>query len=203
VAGLQAVATARRLGAVVEVSDVRPAVKEQVESLGGKFIELPMQESGEGAGGYAREMGEEFLLRQREIVTRHLAAANVVITTALVPGKSAPRLITAEMVAAMRPGAVIVDLAVEQGGNCELSRADEEVVEGGVTILAPSNLPATLPEDASTLYARNVLALLQLLEKEQQLALDLEDEVVAGSLLTHGGRIVHEPTAQALQEVAK
>jgi NAD(P) transhydrogenase subunit alpha len=103
----------------------------------------------------------------------------------------------------MRPGAVIVDLAVEQGGNCELSRADEEVVEGGVTILAPSNLPATLPEDASTLYARNVLALLQLLEKEGQLALDLEDEVVAGSLLTHGGRIVHEPTAQALQEVAK
>ena len=203
VAGLQAIATAKRLGAVVEVSDIRPAVKEQVESLGGKFIELPMQESGEGAGGYAREMGEEFLRRQREIVTRHLSAANVVITTALIPGKPAPRLITAEMVAAMRPGAVIVDLAVEQGGNCELSRADEEVVEGGVTILAPSNLPATLPEDASTLYARNVLALLQLLEKEGQLALDLEDEVVAGSLLTHGGRIVHEPTAQALQEVAK
>lgn len=201
VAGLQAIATAKRLGAVVEVSDVRPAVKEQVESLGGKFIELPMQESGEGAGGYAREMGEEFLRRQREIVTRHLAAANVAITTALVPGKSAPRLITAEMVAAMRPGAVIVDLAVEQGGNCELSRADEEVREGGVTILAPSNLPATLPEDASTLYARNVLALLQLLKKEQRLVLDLEDEVVAGSLLTHGGRIVHEPTAQALQEV--
>jgi NAD(P) transhydrogenase subunit alpha len=205
VAGLQAIATAKRLGAVVEVSDVRPAVKEQVESLGGKFIELPMQESGEGAGGYAREMGEEFLRRQREIVTRHLAAANVAITTALIPGKPAPRLITAEMVAAMRPGAVIVDLAVEQGGNCELSRADEEVVEGGVTILAPSNLPATLPEDASTLYARNVLALLQLLRKQEdgrpRLVLDLEDEVVAGSLLTHGGRIVHEPTAQALQEV--
>lgn len=201
VAGLQAVATAKRLGAVVEVSDIRPEVKEQVESLGGKFIELPMQESGAGAGGYAKEMGEEFLRRQREIVTEHLAKANVAITTALVPGKPAPRLITADMVAAMRRGAVIVDLAIEQGGNCELSRADETVKEGGVTILAPSNLAATLAEDASTLYARNVLALLQLVTKDGAIALDLEDEVVAGSLLTHGGRIVHEPTAQSLQEV--
>ncbi len=206
VAGLQAVATAKRLGAVVEVSDIRPAVQEQVESLGGKFIELPMEETGEGAGGYAREMGEDFLRRQREIVTEHLAKANVAITTALIPGKPAPRLITAEMVAAMRTGAVIVDLAIEQGGNCELSRADETVRENGVTILAPSNLPATMPEDASTLYARNVLALLQLLtqgaekgsegEPKPKLTLDLEDEVVAGSLLTHGGRILHEPTAQ-------
>jgi NAD(P) transhydrogenase subunit alpha len=204
VAGLQAVATAKRLGAVVEVSDIRPEVKEQVESLGGKFIELPMQESGAGAGGYAKEMGEEFLRRQREIVTEHLSKANVAITTALVPGKPAPRLITADMVAAMRRGAVIVDLAIEQGGNCELSRADETVRQGGVTILAPSNLAATLAEDASTLYARNVLALLQLVvgkEGDGAIALDLEDEVVAGSLLTHGGRIVHEPTAQSLQEV--
>lgn len=211
VAGLQAVATAKRLGAVVEVSDIRPAVQEQVESLGGKFIELPMEETGEGAGGYAREMGEDFLRRQREIVTEHLAKANVAITTALIPGKPAPRLITAEMVAAMRTGAVIVDLAIEQGGNCELSRADETVRDDGVTILAPSNLPATMPEDASTLYARNVLALLQLLTQGEEkgsegepkpgLTLDLEDEVVAGSLLTHGGRIVHEPTAQSLQEV--
>jgi len=206
VAGLQAIATAKRLGAVVEVSDIRPAVKEQVESLGGKLIELPTAESAEGAGGYAREMSQEFLERQREIVTRHLAAANVVITTALVPGKPAPRLLTVAMVEAMRPGAVVVDLAIEQGGNCELSRADEEVRHGGVTILAPSNLAATLPEDASTLYARNVLALVQLLRKTggpgPESPLDLEDEVVAGSLLTHDGRIVHEPTAEALQEVA-
>lgn len=205
VAGLQAVATAKRLGAVVEVSDIRPAVQEQVESLGGKFIDLPMQETGEGAGGYAKQMGEDFLRRQREIVTEHLAKANVAITTALIPGKPAPRLITREMVEAMRPGAVIVDLAIEQGGNCELARADEEVRHGGVTVVAPSNLPATMPEDASTLYARNVHALLQLLAGEEGLALgedlDTEDEVIAGCLLTHGGRVAHEGIAQSLQEV--
>ena len=201
VAGLQAIATAKRLGAIVEVSDIREAVKEQVESLGGRFIELPLEESGEGEGGYAREMGEDFLRRQREIVTQHLHHANAAVTTALVPGKPAPRLITAEMVHKMRPGAVIVDLAIEQGGNCELSRADEVVREGGVTILAPSNLAATMPEDASTLYARNVFALLDLMVKEGELGLDLEDEVIAGSLLTHGGEIVHEPAAKSLQEV--
>ncbi len=201
VAGLQAIATAKRLGAIVEVSDIREAVKEQVESLGGRFIELPLEESGEGEGGYAREMGEDFLRRQREIVTQHLSRANAAITTALVPGKPAPRLITAEMVHTMRPGAVIVDLAVEQGGNCELSRADQVVHEGGVTILAPSNLAASMPEDASTLYARNVLALLGLMVKDGALDLDLEDEVIAGSLLTHGGEIVHEATAKSLQEV--
>lgn len=200
VAGLQAVATARRLGAVVEVSDIRPAVKEQVESLGGKFIALPLEESGEGEGGYAKAMGEDFLRRQREIVARHLAQANVVITTALIPGRPAPRLVTAEMVAGMRPGAVIVDLAVEQGGNCELSQADEMVVVDGVTILAPSNLAATMAEDASTLYARNVLAMVQLLAGDDGLALDLEDEVVAGSLLTHDGRVTHEGIARSLGE---
>jgi len=203
VAGLQAIATAKRLGAIVEVSDIRPAVKEQVESLGGKFIELPMEESGEGAGGYAKEMGEDFLRRQREIVTQHLSHANVAITTALIPGKPAPKLISREMVEAMRPGAVIVDLAIEQGGNCELSRADEEVHHQGVTILAPSNLAATLAEDASTLYARNVHSLLQLMMKEGALAVDTEDEVIAGSLLTHDGQVVHDPTAQALQEVTQ
>ncbi|HEY7213649.1 MAG TPA: Re/Si-specific NAD(P)(+) transhydrogenase subunit alpha [Thermoanaerobaculia bacterium] len=204
VAGLQAIATAKRLGAVVEVSDVRPAVKEQVESLGGRFIELPLAESGEGQGGYAREMGEDFLRRQREIVQRHLAAADAVITTALVPGKPAPRLVTAEMVRAMRPGAVVVDLAVEQGGNCELSQADREVMENGVLILGPSNLPAAMPHDASLLYARNVFALLQLLlDKEGRLAPDLSDEILAGALLTHGGQVVHKPTAERLapQEV--
>ena len=200
VAGLQAIATAKRLGAVVEVSDVRAAVKEQVESLGGKFIELPQAESGEGQGGYAREMGEDFLRRQREIVQRHLAAADAVITTALVPGRPAPRLVTAEMVRAMRPGAVIVDLAVEQGGNCELSRADSEVVENGVVILGPSNLPAAMPHDASLLYARNVHSLLQLvIDKEGKVAPNLDDEIVAGSLLTHGGKVLHKATAEQLQ----
>jgi NAD(P) transhydrogenase subunit alpha len=200
VAGLQAIATAKRLGAVVEVSDVRPAVKEQVESLGGKFIELPLAESGEGQGGYAREMGEDFLRRQREIVQRHLAAADAVITTALVPGKPAPRLVTAEMVRAMRPGSVIVDLAVEQGGNCELSQADSEVVENGVVILGPSNLPAAMPHDASLLYARNLLSLLQLvIDKEGKVAPDLGDEILAGAILTHGGKVLHKPTAEQLE----
>ena len=202
VAGLQAIATARRLGAIVEVSDIRPAVKEQVQSLGGRFIELPMSqaaESGEGAGGYAREMGEDFLRKQREIVERHVAQADAVITTALVPGRPAPRLVTAQMVEAMRPGSVIVDLAVEQGGNCELSAADREVVHHGVLILGPSNLAAAMPHDASSLYARNVFALLQLLVKDGRLALDVQDEVVAGTLLTHDGQVIHAPTAELLQ----
>jgi NAD(P) transhydrogenase subunit alpha len=200
VAGLQAIATAKRLGAVVEVSDIRQAVKEQVESLGGKFIELPQAESGEGQGGYAREMGEDFLRQQREIVQRHLAAADAVITTALVPGRPAPRLVTAEMVRAMRPGSVIVDLAVEQGGNCELSKADCEVVENGVVILGPSNLPAAMPHDASLLYARNVHALLQLvIDKEGKVAPSLGDEIIAGALLTHGGEVLHQATAAQLQ----
>jgi NAD(P) transhydrogenase subunit alpha len=199
VAGLQAIATAKRLGAVVEVSDIRPAVKEQVESLGGKFIELPQAESGEGQGGYAREMGEDFLRRQREIVQRHLSQADAVITTALVPGRPAPLLVTAGMVGAMRPGSIIVDLAVEQGGNCELSQPDREVVENGVLIIGPSNLPAAMPHDASLLFARNVFALLQLLlDKEGKLAIDPGDEVVAGALLTHAGQIVHKPTAERL-----
>ncbi|HXU45286.1 MAG TPA: Re/Si-specific NAD(P)(+) transhydrogenase subunit alpha [Thermoanaerobaculia bacterium] len=203
VAGLQAIGTARRLGAVVEVSDVRPAVKEQVESLGGRFIQLPMLEemSGEGTGGYARQMGEDFLVRQREIVRQHLTTADAAITTALVPGKPAPLLLTRDMVEAMRPGSVIVDLAIEQGGNCELSEADREIVHDGVRILAPSNLPATMPQDASTLYARNVLALLLHIAKKGELALDPEDEIVRGTLLTHAGRVVHGPTAELLVSV--
>jgi NAD(P) transhydrogenase subunit alpha len=193
VAGLQAIATARRLGAVVEVSDVRAAVKEQVESLGGRFIELPQAESGEGAGGYAREMGEEFLARQRQIVAERVAAADAVVTTALVPGRPAPRLVTAAMVESMRPGSVVVDLAIEQGGNCELSEADREVVRGGVLVLAPSNLAATVPHHASTLYARNVQALFQLLLRDGKLVVDPSDEVVAGCLLTHQGEVRHAP----------
>ncbi len=204
VAGLQALATARRLGAVVEVSDVRPAVKEQVESLGGKFIDLPMAESGEGAGGYAREMGEDFLRRQREIVHQRVAKADAVIATALVPGKRAPLLLPRAMVEAMRPGAVVLDLAAVEGGNCELTRPDEEVVHGGVTILGPTNLAASMPHDASTLYARNVLALVKELLADGALRLDPEgDEIVAGALLTHGGEVRHAPTAERLLEVAR
>jgi NAD(P) transhydrogenase subunit alpha len=203
VAGLQALATAKRLGAVVEVSDIRPVVKEQVESLGGRFIDLPLEETGEGSGGYAKEMGEDFLRRQREIITQHVSAADAVITTAQVPGKAAPVLLTQEMVEAMRPGAVVVDLAAEQGGNCELTRPGEEVDHGGVLILGPANLPASMPLDASTLYARNVLSLLLLLIEEGKIRLDLEDEVIAGSLLTHAGEVVHRPTAEKLKEMAR
>ncbi len=200
VAGLQAVATAKRLGAVVEVSDIRDVVKEQVESLGGKFIELPDLGGGEGEGGYAREMTPEFLAKQREIVTRHVQAADVVICTALVPGKKAPTLLTESMVRGMKPGAVIVDLAVEQGGNCELSKAGEDVMEGDVLILGPSNLPAETPVDASQMYARNVWALIKSLLKDGAIDLDPEDEVVDGALLTHAGEVRHEPTRQALGE---
>jgi H+-translocating NAD(P) transhydrogenase subunit alpha len=198
VAGLQAIATAKRLGAQVEVSDIRPAVKEQVESLGGRFIELPMMETGEGAGGYAREMGEDFLRRQREIVARHVAAADVVITTAQVPGKPAPRLVTREMLEGMRRGAVVVDLAVDSGGNVELSRPDVEVTHNGVHVLGFTNLPASMPEDASTLYARNVMALLLSTAKKGEVTLDLADDVVGPTLLTHGGEIRHQPTAELL-----
>jgi len=201
VAGLQAIATAKRLGAVVEVSDIRPIVKEQVESLGGRFIELPLEESGEGTGGYAKEMGEEFLNRQREILTQHVSAADIVITTAQVPGKRAPLLLTTEMVEHMHPGSIVVDLAAEQGGNCELTRAGEEVDHNGVAILGPLNVAASMPIDASTVYARNILALLLLMVKEGTLEVDLEDEVIAGSLLTHDGKIVHQPTAERAQEV--
>jgi len=199
VAGLQAIATAKRLGAVVEVSDIREAVKEQVASLGGRFIELPMEETGEGEGGYAREMGEDFLRRQREIVARHVAAADVVITTALIPGRKAPVLVTEEMVDGMRAGAVIVDLAVASGGNCELSRPDEEVVHNGVLILGLSNLPASVPHDATTLYARNLQALLLELLDDGTIIVDPEGEISGASLVTHDGTIVHGPTAASME----
>ena len=207
VAGLQAIATAKRLGAVVEVSDIRPAVEEEIKSLGGRFIELPMVESGEGKGGYAKQMGEDFLVRQREIVQKHLAAADVAITTAQIPGRKAPTLITREMVESMRRGAVIVDLAVEQGGNCELSRLDEEVVHQGVLILGPRNLAATMAEDASNLYARNILAVLREMVKvgaegaentENTVEIDPENDVLVPMLWTHGGEVTHGPTAEKL-----
>jgi NAD(P) transhydrogenase subunit alpha len=203
VAGLQALATAKRLGAIVEVSDIRPAVREQVESLGGRFIDLPMEESGEGEGGYAKEMGEDFLRQQREIVKRHIAAADVVIATAQVPGKKAPLLVTADMVDAMRPGSVIIDLAAGQGGNCEFSKPDEEINHNGVLILGPTNLAATLGHDASTVYSRNVLALFQLLLKDEgKIEIDTNDEIIEGTLLTHAGEIIHKPSAEQLQGVS-
>jgi len=191
VAGLQALATAKRLGAVVEVSDVRAAVKEQVESLGGRFIDLPELDSAEDAGGYAKEVTPEFLDKQRAVLEERLSHADAVITTAQVPGKRAPVLVTRDMVEAMKPGAVIVDLAAATGGNCELTRAGEEVVHHGVLVLGPANLAATVSADASLLYSRNVYNLLMLLwnKKTRELTVPESDEVVAGTLLTHAGEI--------------
>jgi NAD(P) transhydrogenase subunit alpha len=199
VAGLQAIATARRLGALVEVSDIRPEVKEQVESLGGRFIELPMQESGSGEGGYAKEVSAEFLQKQQAVLAAKIAAADVVVTTAQVPGRPAPRLITADMVKGMREGSVIVDLAADSGGNCELTENGKEVVKHGVLILGYSDLPSSLPEDASNLFARNVAALLALVQGKEGLKLDLEDEIIAGTLLTHAGEVRHAKTAELLK----
>lgn len=200
VAGLQAIATCRRLGAVVEVSDVRAAAKEEAESLGARFIQVPQDERGEGQGGYAKEMKEEFLRRQREVLAERIAASNAVITTALVPGRPAPKLVSQEMVEGMRPGSVVVDLAGEEGGNCALSRPDEEVVHRGVAVLAPTHLPSEAAEDASMLLARNVLNLLQLvIDKDGRTVLNLEDEIVAGTLLTHAGEVRHDRTREALQ----
>jgi NAD(P) transhydrogenase subunit alpha len=200
VAGLQAIATAKRLGAVVEASDIRPEVKEQIESLGGKFIPLPKrEESGSGQGGYAKEMSKEYLAEQRAIVKAHVARAHVVVTTALVPGRPAPRLVPTDMVQAMAPGGVIVDLAIEQGGNCELTELGKEVVKHGIRIVGHPNLPATLPADASMLYARNVYALLDnCLDKTPALQIDLTDDVTGPTLLTHRGEVFHVPTAERL-----
>jgi NAD(P) transhydrogenase subunit alpha len=199
VAGLQAIATAKRLGAVVEATDVRYAAKEQVESLGGRFIEVPGLADLEGAGGYAKEASAEVLAKQREAVGKRVSEADVVITTALVPGRPAPKLVSADQVRSMKRGAVIVDLAVEAGGNCELSELGKVVEKHGVTLIGLPNLPATVPVHASELYSKNVLNMVKLLvQKDGALATDFKDEVLAGSLLAHQGRIVHEATAKAL-----
>lgn len=199
VAGLQAIATSRRLGAVVEAYDVRPAVKEQVTSLGAKFVEMPLEAAGaEGAGGYARAMDEEFYRRQRRLMSAVMARSNVVISTAAVPGKKAPILITGEMVRAMMPGSVIVDLAAERGGNCDLTRPDRTVVEHGVTILGPTNLPATVPFDASQLYSRNVANLLAHLVRDGAIQIDLKDEITRETLVTRGGDVIHPAVREAL-----
>jgi len=190
VAGLQAIATARRLGAVVQGFDIRPAVKEQVESLGATWVGIEMEEA-EGAGGYAKEVSEEAQLKEREHLHKLVSEADIVITTAQIPGKPAPILIERAAVEAMRPGSVIVDLAAETGGNCELTQPGEDVDHNGVHILGPIELPATLPQHASQMYSRNVAALLGHLIAEGELKLDLEDEITSGCLVTHGGEIMH------------
>ena len=192
VAGLQAIATARRLGAVVSGYDIRAAVKEQIESLGARFVVLDIEAGGaEDKGGYAKAMGEEFYRRQRELLGDVLAGQNVVITTAAVPGKKAPVLVTREMVARMAPGSVIVDIAAERGGNCELTRPGEEVESGGVRILGPMNLPSTIPYHASQMYAKNIATFLKYLIKDGRLVLNREDEIVRETLVTHEGEVVH------------
>ena len=201
VAGLQAIATARRLGAVIYAYDVRPAVKDEVKSLGATFVELPL-EAQEGQGGYAREQSEEFLRRQRELIGEHVAAADVVITTAAVPGRRAPILVTKDMVAKMRPGSVVVDLAADSGGNVELTKPGEVVTVDGVVIDGTRNLPSTMPVHASQLFSRNVSTLLLSLVKDGQAKLDFTDEVVKGSCLTTGGELIH-PRAKELLEASK
>jgi NAD(P) transhydrogenase subunit alpha len=195
VAGLQAIATARRLGAVVTANDVRPAAKEQVASLGAKFIAVEDEEfkAAETSGGYAKEMSKEYQAKQAALTASHIAKQDIVVTTALIPGRPAPVLITEEMVKSMKPGSVIVDMAVSQGGNCPLSKADEIVDVGGVKVAGFSNLPARLPADASSLYAKNLLAFIPLITAESgALTLDTEDEVVVAMLLTRNGATVSE-----------
>ncbi len=193
VAGLQAISTARRLGAPVEAYDVRPASKEQVQSVGAKFVELPIEVAdAEDKGGYAKAQDESFYRRQREVMTKVVAGSDVVITTAAIPGKKSPVLVTEDMVKGMQPGSVIVDLAAERGGNCELTKADQTVVAHGVTIFGPTNLPATVPYHASFMYARNVTTFLTHLVKDSQLAIAADDEITRETLVTHNGQVVHE-----------
>ena len=199
VAGLQAIATAKRLGAVVEAYDIRPAVKEQVQSLGAKFIELGLEtESAEDKSGYAKAMDEEFYKRQREVMTEVIARSDLVISTAMVPGKRAPILITRDMVSKMRKGSVIVDLAAERGGNCELTEAGKEVEVEGIKILGPLNLPSDLPRDSSQLFSRNVTNFLKLIVKDGQLSINLEDEIIKETLLFKEGELVNERIIQTL-----
>jgi NAD(P) transhydrogenase subunit alpha len=198
VAGLQAIATARRLGAVVRAHDVRAAARDEVKSLGATFVELGL-EAQEGSGGYAREQSEDFLRRQRELVAAEVAAADAVITTAAVPGRKAPTLVTTAMAEGMAPGSVIVDLAAEMGGNCELSQPGEEILHHGVLVVGTKDIASSMPVHASFLYSRNVAELLALLSKDGSLSLDFEDEIVAGCCVTHAGEIRHEPTRELVE----
>ncbi len=194
VAGLQALGTAKRLGAVVEVSDIRPAVKEEVQSLGGKFIEVEGAEDMQDESGYAKEASEEFLKKQKELIAKHVSNADIVITTALVPGKKAPVLVTEEMVKSMRPGSVVLDMAVEFGGNCEVSEKGQTVKKHDVTIIGEPNLPSLVPTNSSDVYAKNIMALLEHISEEGKVELNFEDEIVKGSVITHNGEVVQERT---------
>jgi H+-translocating NAD(P) transhydrogenase subunit alpha len=201
VAGLQAIATARRLGANVFATDVRPEVKEQIESVGAKYVGIELAGGASAGGGYAKELTEEDRLRQGELLAAQCALSDAVITTALIGGVFAPRLITAEMVRSMKPGSVIVDLAADGGGNCELSRPGESVTVGGVTILAPLNLPATMPLHGSLLFSRNLTAFIQAFTKDSAFMVDLTDDIQQGSVITHDGAVKHQRTQDALQKV--
>jgi NAD(P) transhydrogenase subunit alpha len=198
VAGLQAIASARRLGAVVHAYDVRPVVREQVESLGGRFVELELEtDTAEDAGGYAKELGEDFYNKQREMMLSVVAESDVVITTAAIPGKKAPILITREMVEGMHRGSVVVDLAAERGGNCELTVPGERVDHNGITILGPLNIPADVPYHASQMYSKNITTFLLHLVKDGELVVDLDDEITKGTLITRDGAVVHERVLEA------
>lgn len=199
VAGLQAIATARRLGANVVATDVRPEVKEQIESVGAKYVGIELKESAAAGGGYARELSEEDRRRQSELLAQECAQSDVVITTALVGGVFAPRLITADTVKAMKPGSVIVDLGADGGGNCELSKPGETVRVGGVTILAPVNLPATMPFHASLLFSRNLTAFVLAFTKDKAFQLDFADDIQQGAVITHDGEVKHARTREALE----
>ncbi|WP_114750463.1 Re/Si-specific NAD(P)(+) transhydrogenase subunit alpha [Pleomorphovibrio marinus] len=196
VAGLQAIATAKRLGAVVEAFDTRPSVKEQVESLGGKFVEVPGAVEDKAAGGYAVEQSEEYKQKQAEMMEKSIVKSDVVITTALIPGRKAPLLITKDMLVQMKPGAVVVDLAAVNGGNCEGTINEETVTIEGVTIIGTSALPSTMPEDATRMYSKNVHNLLKIMLKEDQLNLNFEDPIIKGTCITHNGEVVYEPLKQ-------
>ena len=202
VAGLMAIGTARRLGAVVEATDVRPAVKEQVESLGGTFIEVEMTDEekakAETAGGYATEMSDDYKRRQAELIAERVKEADFIITTALIPGRPAPKLVTDEMLRSMKPGSVIVDMAAEMGGNVEGTEAGKEVVKHGVLLVGLTNLPATMPASATQMYAKNIQTLIKHLAPEGSMNLDFDDEITKGATITHGGKVVHEATAKAL-----
>lgn len=197
VAGLQAIATAKRLGAIVEVSDIRPETKEQVESLGGKFIEMPKDESVKLEGGYVKGVSDDFLKKQQEVLTKHFSEADLVITTALIPGRKAPILISEEQVSKMKNGAVIVDMAVEQGGNCACSEYGKIVVRNGVTIVGEPNIPSMLPLNASDLFAKNVLDFISHLTTKDGFKWEMEEEITKGSLMVHNGKIVHPSLVQA------
>ncbi len=200
VAGLQALGTARRLGAIVEVSDIRPAVKEEVQSLGGRFIEVETDESLQDENGYAKEASPEFLEKQKQLIFKHVTEADIVITTALVPGKKAPILVTEEMVKNMRPGSVVLDMATEFGGNCEISEKGKTVKKYDVTIIGEPNLPSLVPTHASEMYARNLQALLEhMLDREGNFNLNLESEIIGKSIIVHNGEVVHERTNALLE----